>query len=210
MYVDISGIILSGGKSNRMGANKSLLQINGISIIERLSDLMKTVFQNNIIVTNEPELYQSLELPICRDVYIGRGPLAGIHSGLINSATDRNFIISCDIPLINADLIRSIVEYQSNKPIVVPEADGYVQQLCGVYSKSIIREIEIMFAFNTDDENRNEAQKIRNCNIHRLIDIVPTEIIADTEKLKGYFEGVFLNMNTPENYEEIKKIIMRN
>ena len=91
MYTDITGIILAGGKSTRMGANKSFLKIGEQTVIERITYLMKSVFTNVIIISNTPDEYIFLNLPIYEDVYKGKGPLAGIHSGLKNSDTQKNF-----------------------------------------------------------------------------------------------------------------------
>jgi len=85
MYDDITAIILSGGKSTRMGTNKSLLKIDDKTIIERLRDLLQNIFEDVILITNDPDDYQFLGLPIYEDVFRHRGPLAGIHSGLKNS-----------------------------------------------------------------------------------------------------------------------------
>ncbi len=69
------------------------------------------------------------------DIYKQRGPIAGIHSGLLNSTTDNNFIISCDIPLMTHEIIQYIIEYKTEYPITVCKVDGYIQQLAGKYSK---------------------------------------------------------------------------
>ena len=80
MYNDITGIILSGGKSSRMGKNKSLLKIGDKTIIERMCDLMKSLFTEIILITNTPDDYSFLDLTVYKDVYKHKGPLAGIHS----------------------------------------------------------------------------------------------------------------------------------
>ena len=142
MYSDITGIILSGGKSLRMGVNKSLLTINGQTIIELVRDLMQSIFSEVIIITNVPQAYEFLGLKIYEDIYKGYGPLAGIHSGLLNSSTEKNFIISCDVPLMTKDMIKYLTEFPTNKLITVAKADGFIQQLVGVYHKQLITSIE--------------------------------------------------------------------
>lgn len=204
MYLDITGIILSGGKSKRMEANKSLLDLNGITVIERITGLMKTLFSHVILIANEPDLYEFLKIPIYSDIYPYRGPLSGIHSGLVHSQTEKNFIISCDIPLINAEIISSLVEYQSDKEIIVATDDGYIQQLCGVYFKSNIIAAEKLLMESIEEENRNKEQKKRKCSVRKLIESQNSEIISDSSILHGYFPGIFSNMNTPEDYEFVK------
>ena len=91
MYKDITGIILSGGKSSRMGLNKSLIELSGKTFIQRTKDLMSGLFENVILITNEPDLYDFLDIESYVDIFKVFGPLGGIHSGLINSKTDENF-----------------------------------------------------------------------------------------------------------------------
>ena len=206
MYQDITGIILSGGKSTRMGQNKSFLKIGDSYIIELMTHLMKSIFSKVLLVTNEPELYDFLQVEIYTDIYKNVGPLAGIHSGLVNSETEKNFIISCDIPLMDKEMISSIIEYPSDTLITVPKADGFIQQLCGIYSKKLLPVIEKIISTDIDQENRNNSQEKRKCKIHNLIESVPTTIIDNIENLNGYHSSIFLNMNKPEDYENILKI----
>lgn len=206
MYQDITGIILSGGKSTRMGENKSFLKIGIHTAIETVVMLMKSIFSEVIIITNEPQLYEFLSVKIYSDIYQNVGPIAGIHSGLVNSPTKKNFVISCDIPLMNAEMINSIINYPSETEIIVPKADGFIQQLCGVYSKSLIPEIEKIIDKDNVEENRNSSQVKRKCKIHNLIDTVPSTIIENIEALEGYHDNIFLNMNRPEDYKLIMSI----
>ncbi|MDT3740152.1 MAG: molybdenum cofactor guanylyltransferase [Candidatus Kapabacteria bacterium] len=210
MYQDITAIILSGGKSTRMGENKSFLKIGDITVIEHIVELLKSIFSDIIIITNEPELYEFLNVRLFSDIYKNAGPLAGIHSGLINSASEKNFIISCDIPLMTAEMIKSIVDYPSDKLITIPKADGFVQELCGIYSKSLIPVIEKIISDVQSVESRNSEQTKRQCKIHQLINSIPVTIIEKPEILSGYKENLFLNMNNPDDYELIKGMLQVN
>jgi molybdopterin-guanine dinucleotide biosynthesis protein A len=209
MYQDITAIILSGGKSTRMGENKSFLKSGEITVIEHIVELLKSIFSNIIIITNEPELYEFLNVGLFSDIYKNAGPLAGIHSGLINSASEKNFIISCDIPLMTPEMFKSIVDYPSDKLIILPKADGFVQELCGIYSKSLIPVIEKIITDVQSVESRNSEQTKRKCKVHQLINSVPVTIIEKPEILSGYKENIFLNMNNPDDYELIKGIISK-
>ena len=207
MYKDITGIILSGGKSTRMGENKSFLKIGEMTAIENVTDLMKSIFCEVIIITNEPDLYEFLNLKTYSDFYQNIGPIAGIHSGLMNSTTEKNFVISCDIPFMNAKMIKSIIEYKSDALCSVPRADGFLQQLCAVYSKSLIPVIERIIHEDNINESRDSSQLKRKCKIHNLINSVPSTIIENIESLDGYHKNIFLNMNKPEDYTLIKTIL---
>ena len=206
MYKDITGVILAGGKSTRMGSNKSLLTVVGITIIERVVNLMNDLFSSVILITNQKEEYAFLNLPMYEDIYKDIGPLAGIHSALINTTTEKNFIISCDIPLMTPDVIKYLIEYPTQKPITITIADHFIQQLCGVYSISIVPVIEKIVKENIDSsiDERNPEQKKRGCRVMHLVKTVDSEIIDIEKEYKDYIPGTFFNMNNPSEYTYIQ------
>jgi molybdopterin-guanine dinucleotide biosynthesis protein A len=74
-YTDISGIILSGGKSTRIGTDKALLKFGNETIIERVANLMKSLFQKIFIVTNTISEYRFLNVQLYEDIDKHKGPL---------------------------------------------------------------------------------------------------------------------------------------
>ena len=200
MYNDITGIILSGGRSFRMGENKSLLKIGDKPVIEHVTDLMKSLFTKVILITNDPDEYKFLKLEMYADIFIRMGPLAGIHSGLTHSWTIKNFIISCDIPLMTAEMIKYLVEFKTDKPITIAKADGFIQQLCGAYDKKCLPNAEEIL-FNQKKESLiNSESKKNRCKVLDLVDLVGAEII-DAESLSFYKKDIFFNMNKRSDYE---------
>ncbi|HEY3249695.1 MAG TPA: molybdenum cofactor guanylyltransferase [Ignavibacteria bacterium] len=200
MYNDITGIILCGGKSSRMGINKAFLKLGESYIIEIISKLMNELFGRVIAITNEPELYKFLNIELFEDIYKDKGPLGGIHSGLIHSMTEKNFIISCDMPLISKETIKFITDFQSEKCIKVPFADGYIQQLCGVYSTKCLSLIEEIF---NEDDNQMNGKK---CMVLQLVEREGSEIINIEKEINGYKPNTFFNMNDMNQYEEAESI----
>jgi molybdopterin-guanine dinucleotide biosynthesis protein A len=196
----MTGIILCGGRSLRMGVNKAFLKLDESYIIEIISELMRELFEKVILITNEPDLYKFLNLESFEDIFKERGPLGGIHSGLIHSTTERNFIISCDIPLISKDTIKFIADFPSAKSIKVPYADGHIQQLCGVYSKSCLPLIEEIF--NDEDNQLNE----KKCKVLKLVEKSNSEIIDIKKELHGFESNSFLNMNDMTQYKKAESI----
>lgn len=204
MYNDITGIILSGGKSIRMGTNKSLLKIGDETIIERTAKLIKALFKDVMIITNTPLEYGFLNLPLYEDIYKNKGPLAGIHAGLSKSKTEKNFVISCDMPLMTNGMIEYLTEYPTKKLITIAKADGFIQLLCGVYSKKCLPLIEMIFKDFIEEETRNTDQKQRSCNVDRLVKMIDTEILDVEKRFTNYIPGTFFNMNNQKEYILIK------
>ena len=200
MYNDVTGIILSGGKSSRMGENKSIMKIGNRTVIEYVTDLMKSLFNKVILITNDPDDYKFLDLEMYADIFLRMGPLAGIHSGLNNSKTIKNFIISCDIPLMKAAMIKYLVEFNTDKPITIAKADGFIQQLCGVYDKKCLPAAEeILSSQNETSTMHNGSKKIR-CKVLDLIDKIGAEII-DAESLPFYEKDIYFNMNRKSDFK---------
>ena len=198
MRNDITGIILCGGKSSRMQKNKALLKLSDKTVIEIVTEKLKSIFNEVLISANDSKQYDFLNLPVVYDIFIGKGPLAGIHSALKYSSTKNNFIISCDIPLISIELIKYLINLNSEKSILLPKSNGRIQQLCGIYSKSVIDEIENIFKLSEKDKNIKGS-------VYELLERASNEII-DVDDLYFYNKNIFLNMNSPEDYELIKNI----
>lgn len=207
MYNDITGIILSGGKSKRMGVNKAMLKIDNKTLIERTSNLISGLFNRVLLITNTPDEYSFLGLETFEDIYKNVGPLAGIQSGLIHSITEKNFIIACDMPFINKELIEFIVNYKTDKPIIIPKAEGVTQQLCGVFSKSVLNEIEKMISGSVSDNHENSSKKNIGFKVQHLFQVIDTEIIDVESKFDRYEKGMFMNINNKDDFDEaIKRI----
>jgi molybdopterin-guanine dinucleotide biosynthesis protein A len=190
-----AAIILSGGKSSRMGTNKALLKINEKTNIERITDTLKMSFNDIILVTNNPEHYQFLGLPMVTDIYPDQGPLAGIHAGLLASKFDVNFIAACDMPFVSGELAEVLVNQCGDYDAVIPIINGRQHPLFAVYQKRVTEEIA----------HSIEAGRLR---IKQLLEQLHVKYVTE-EDLQAYcsndLERVFFNMNHPNEYENAKK-----
>jgi molybdenum cofactor guanylyltransferase len=191
-----AAILLSGGKSSRMGTNKALLKINEKTNIERIKDEMLKIFDEVILVTNQPEDYHFLNVRTVADEYPGKGPLAGIHSGLKASSFDANIAVACDMPFASAELAESMVRRLGHHEAVIPVIGGRQHPLFAVYRKSIIKEIESCI----------EEGSLRIRDLLEKLDVV----FLDEQELQTYstdsLERIFFNMNRLEEYEQAKKM----
>jgi len=198
----LTGIILSGGRNSRMGLDKALLKLGDESIIERMTKLLKSIFSKVFIVTNTPNNYRFLNVPLYEDIYKHRGPLSGIHSGLVHSSTNKNFIISCDLPLVSEELINYIIDFKSDKLIRYCFASGHHHYLAGIYRKELLPEIEKIFTSGTSSSEKKD----QHFSIRNLIKNIETEAIQ-IENLPFYNDELFFNLNTQEDFEHLKRIL---
>ncbi|OEK08177.1 hypothetical protein A8C32_01565 [Flavivirga aquatica] len=132
---NITGIILAGGKSTRMGTDKGFLLLNEKPFIQYSIDALKPLVSEIIIVSDHPE-YDTLGFKRVTDFIKDAGPVAGIYSGLEASKTNYNLILSCDIPLIKTDILEKLVRtihFETN--IIQIESIGKTMPLIALYKK---------------------------------------------------------------------------
>jgi molybdenum cofactor guanylyltransferase len=139
----ISVIILAGGNAVRIGKNKALLLLNGITFIEHVINQIKPISDEIIISSNNPALYKNLQCNIVQDNIEGQGPLMGIYSCLKDAKNEVSFVLACDVPKINLSLLRKLLSYSADYDIVVPIlSDGKYEPLYAVYKKSAVHAIK--------------------------------------------------------------------
>lgn len=201
---EITAFILSGGKSSRLRTNKSFLEINEKKIIEIIFEKLAGIFNNICLSTNQPELYAFLPIPKIPDVIKEMGPLGGIHACLRASETERNFIVSCDMPLITRKLITHIIEYETEKKILLPSNNGKIEFMCGVYGKSTLPFIENLMESQSDSVGKSKKLSIWNY-VHNM-----NFEAFEASQLPFYTKELFFNLNTHEDYEKIKSLVRAN
>ncbi|MFZ5590664.1 MAG: molybdenum cofactor guanylyltransferase [Bacillota bacterium] len=136
----ITGVILAGGQSRRMGRNKATLTVQQQSLLEIMLNKLRSVFQHVVLSGSQAAAYHT-GLPVIDDFFPGCGPLAGIHAALKLCAGRGVFVIGCDMPLVPAELIRYICNF-SNFDLVVPRVGDYLEPLCAFYHRSCLPFIE--------------------------------------------------------------------
>lgn len=133
-----TAIILAGGKSSRMGTNKSLLTLGGQTIIEHIIGQISMHFDETIISTDSLNKYQFLNIPLVADTELDRGPLMGLASALVASKHELNFITACDFPDINMPFVRRMLRETEGFDAVVPRGpDGKIEPLHAVYRRNL-------------------------------------------------------------------------
>lgn len=139
---DCTGAVLAGGENTRMPVLKSFIEVRGQKIIERNIKITKQLFKEAFIVTNQPEYYSYLGVPLLGDVYDVRGPITGIFTALLNSSSNWVFISACDMPFLNKELIEYMALKRDNMDAVVPMLKGKAEPLCAFYSKRLLGAME--------------------------------------------------------------------
>lgn len=193
-----TGIILAGGKNRRFGTEKAFIQLKpGLSLIENTLNLFRKIFSEIIIVTNNPPPYLKYDVRLVEDLIKDRGPLSGIFSGLCFSTSETSFVIACDMPFPNAELIEYIIQQPEEYDLVLPEINGKLDPLFARYSKTTL---PVIFSHLLKDDLQVQAI----LSELKVLKITPEEIRRfDPEHLS------FLNINTPENLKKAKEVISK-
>lgn len=189
---DISGVILAGGKSTRMGEDKAMLILDDKPFIQHIAVLMTSIFDNIFIVSDELQRYTFLNLPMFPDVYKDCGPLGGIHSALVHSSTERIFVVSCDTPMLHPTLIKFLLEKISDEAVLVPAVDLFVHPLCGLYTKKCLPIIE-------------QHLLAKQFSVMKFLEDVPTVTVQIPDSMKELAAVSLFNVNNPENYRNITR-----
>lgn len=134
----ITGAILAGGKSSRMKFNKALAIISGKPVFKIILDKFQLYFDETITISNEPQIYSDFGTVIYPDIFPGLGPVAGIHSALFHARYDRVFVMGCDMPFMNMELVTFLSDHLEDYDCVVPVLDDKLQPLSALYSKSCL------------------------------------------------------------------------
>jgi len=137
----VASIILAGGKNLRLGRNKALETIGGKSLIECVAERLRPLTDQILIVTSreQPDLPSVSEAEILADLYPGKGPLGGIYTGLLASRSSHSIVVACDMPFLNAELLRYMVELSDDFDAVVPRlGEGMMEPLHAIYSSSCL------------------------------------------------------------------------
>jgi molybdopterin-guanine dinucleotide biosynthesis protein A len=189
----ITGVILSGGKSIRMGENKAFIEIEGIPIIRRIHNQFKKLFQEIIIVTNQKESFINLDAEIYYDLFPNRGVLGGIYTGLYFSSFPYSFCVACDMPYLKKSVIDYLIKNIHGYDIVVPRTKDGLQPLHAIYSKNCLDPIK----------------KIMEQEKFKIIDFYPMVKFKIIEENEFYaldpMRESFINVNTPEELLLAKK-----
>jgi len=192
--MEAAGIILAGGKSSRFCGNKAFAKIAYKRLIDRIIAELKAVLSKIILVTNTPHEYCTLAVDLVSDIIPGRGPLSGIHAGLIASPFELNFIAACDMPFINKDVVAYLVSQVAfSDDVVVPVIGEYPEPLAAVYRKTCIRPIEDCIL----------AAKYQVKSFYPAVNV---KYVPEKELIKFGGEKSFFNINTRDDFQTAVEI----
>jgi molybdopterin-guanine dinucleotide biosynthesis protein A len=192
--------ILAGGKSSRMGTDKSFVPLLGRPMIEHVMERVAVLGQDEtILVVNRPDDYANLGLPMFSDVIPDKGSLGGIYTAIHSSRNDSTLVLACDMPLINPSLLRYMIALCSEDggpyDVIVPRVEGHPQGLHAIYGRSCLDPIR-------------ECINADRLKVIGFYDRVRVRYLDQPEYARFDPQGLsFQNINTPDELRAAKQLI---
>lgn len=188
---DVTGIVLAGGLSRRLGRDKAVEHIDGRPLINRVLDNLSQIADELVVVVNTPRRARELPLPAsvipAVDIYPNAGSLGGIFTGLSASSNEWGIVVACDMPFLNLDLLACLLSFRAAHDVVVPVINHRPEPTHAVYSKVCLPAIETRL-------------KVKDLKIAKFFDDVRTKYVS-----QRYVEKIdpgslsFFNVNTEED-----------
>ena len=197
MREGVSGIILAGGSSRRMGRDKAFLPWGDTTLIEHLLERLKLVTDELIVAVKDARAFRHLKATVVEDCVPDAHALGGLYTGLRAACHERCFVCACDSPFLNPDLIRFLVEQVDGCDLVVPKTRQGLQPLHAIYATAALPTIE-------------KQLHGRQRDLQALIPQVRAKIIeAGTIHRFDPDELSFFNVNTPQDLAQALAIQRR-
>ena len=179
----VTGIILAGGKSSRMGTDKGLLELCGMPLISYAVRVLSGSC-SSIMISSSAEVYNSFGYEVVADEYEGIGPMGGIYSALQKSKTDQNLVLSCDLPFVPPMLLKYILENSSGYDVAIPwQGNQHYEPLCGFYHLSVRDKMSDFILHN-------------NYKLPDLFEEIKINKLIINEERDFYSKNIFLNVNS--------------
>lgn len=193
--------IMAGGKSSRMGTDKSFVPIQGKPVIEHLLSRVDGLGQaETILVTNRPADYAHLGLPMVGDVLPDKGSLGGIYTAVHASRQPYTLVLACDLPFANPALLRYMLGLCAGDTfdVIVPRVNGYPEGLHAIYSKNCLTPIRRLL----------DADRLKVVGFYPEVRV---RYVEEAEHRPFDASGLsFFNVNTPEELAEAQRLAALN
>jgi molybdopterin-guanine dinucleotide biosynthesis protein A len=178
-----------------MGREKPLQVVGGVSMIERVRAAVSHCVDELVIVTNRPDLYAFLGMPMISDIYSERGPLGGIQAALGQLRSPAALVVATDYPFLEPGALRRIVGEDPAGGVVVPRVAGRLHPLCALYAKDCATVLE---------ESLAKGELMVLSFVARL-----RQKVLDETELGGpeAASRIFFNVNTPEDLRRAEEIL---
>jgi len=196
--LDVSCIVLAGGKGLRLGHSKALEVIGNRSLLQRVVAGLSFFNSDIIVVTGTTQSFSQFsdypKVRVVTDIYPGKGSLGGIYTGLAASDSFYNLVVACDMPFLNQALLNYMIQISANFDLVIPRLGNMIEPLHAVYSKNCLTPIE-------------ELLKQGNLRVSQLLNLVRVRHV-EAEEINRFDPKhlSFFNVNTEADLKMVREL----
>lgn len=186
----LSAIILAGGESTRMEYNKEYIKIKEKYLVHSQIEILNKLFEEVIVVTNNPNHYKDFDVTITKDILSGKSPMNGLHAGLVESSFEYCYIIACDMPYLDSDFIEHLISNIKTHEAYVAKHNGFIEPFNAIYKKSIIPKIENFI-------------KNHKFGFQKMVNKLNTFYFEEVDVARFLSKNIFKNVNSESDLYEI-------
>jgi len=190
----VTGIILAGGKSSRMGTDKGLKELCGKPLISYAIHALSGIC-SEILISSSSDAYRPYGYRIVADEFPEIGPMGGIYSVLRQSKTMQNLVVSCDLPFVTKELLSYILENSEEYQVAVPwMGNKFYEPLCGFYRLTVL-------------EKMTDFIMNRNYKLPDMFDEISINKLIINKEMTFYQENIFMNVNSKHDLAAAEKLM---
>lgn len=196
MITDVTGVLLAGGKSRRMGEDKRFLSVGEGTLFERSLAVLRSVFQTVFVVIAQDSPALQSDVSILRDLVPDCGSLGGLYTGLKQAVTPYVFVVACDMPFLDPAMVRYFTEVKSDTDVVMAKLQNGLQPMHALYHRRCLPIMESLI--------QARELKIQQLAAHPSLQvrlITPAELGAIDPEGRSFY-----NVNTPSDLEAARLI----
>lgn len=191
---NVTGLVLAGGASRRMGRDKALMELGGRPLIQIVVERMAVVCAEVIIVAGDATSYTRFGVPVVVDRFRDVGVLGGLHAGLAVAGYELALAVGCDMPFLKPELLRAFAAWAEGYDVALLRHEGYLEPLHGAYRRTCLPSIEAAI--------RAGKRRIVSFFPHVRVRTIGLDDVRPLDPELNSFR----NVNTPEEWEAAKKL----
>lgn len=196
MDTPLTVALLAGGQSSRMGTDKAFVHVRGRPLIEDILAAVRDLGAETILITNQPEKYGYLSLPLFGDVLPGKGALGGIYTALYHATHPHVLCLACDMPFVIKPLLTHLITLRHEAMVIMPRLGAEAEPFRAVYARTCLEPIRAAL----------DSGKMR---ITSFFPAVRVRFVDEPEidRFDPQHQS-FFNVNTPEDLEQARRMTM--
>ncbi|MDO8355391.1 MAG: molybdenum cofactor guanylyltransferase [Nitrospirota bacterium] len=197
MESDVTGVLLAGGKSRRMGEDKRYLVVGEQTLLERGLAVLRSIFQEVLIVIAQDSPALDVDARTVRDLVPDCGSLGGLYTGLTEATTPYIFVVACDMPFLDQAVISQFTSRRRSADIVMAKLAGRLHPMHALYSNRCLPVIEQMVL-----ARQLKIQEIVSCESLRVQYVTEGDLVGIDPSCRS-----FQNVNTPADLEVARSLL---